>query len=63
MSQEQHKAESLKRWDDLRAQCWTKFDAMKTRRMTRQALEDWLKSQSPENEASLRGMLNRQYRG
>ncbi len=63
MTEEQHKADYLKRWDDLRAECWKNYAAMKARCMTRQALEDWLNSQSPEDEASLRVMLNRNYWG
>lgn len=63
MNPEQYKAECLKRWDDLRAECWKRYAAMKDRRMTRQELEQWLKSQSPEDEASLRGMLNSGFRG
>lgn len=58
VTDEQHKADCLARWNDLTAECWKRYSAMKSRRMTRAELERWLKSQSDRDEASLRGMLN-----
>ena len=59
MSQEQHKAACLDRWNRLKDEATRKMRLYRARNITRQELEAWLKSQSAMDERTLRGMLNR----
>lgn len=56
---EQHKSACLERWNRLREQAIQKLRLHQAKNITRQELEDWLKSQSARDEQTLRGMINR----
>lgn len=58
MSQEQHKAECLHRWQALEQEARNQWRQYRTKRITRQQLERWLKQQSKMDERTIRQMFN-----
>lgn len=59
VDQEQYKADCLTRWNRLKDEATQKLRLYRAKNITRQELDQWLKSQSRRDEATLRGMLNR----
>lgn len=59
MSQEQHKADCLARWQALEQEARDKWQQFRRKRLTRHKLEEWLKQQSEMDERTIRGMFNR----
>ncbi|WP_328186934.1 hypothetical protein [Marinobacter sp. OP 3.4] len=59
VDQEQYKADCLTRWNRLKDEATQKLRLYQAKNITRQELEDWLKSHSARDEQTLRGMINR----
>lgn len=59
MDDQEHKRECLARWHTLVDETLKKYRLMKARKLPRRELEAWLQQQRPEDEATLRGILNR----
>ena len=58
ITQEQHKADCLARWQALEAEARQKWGLYRRKRISRRQLEDWLKQQSEMDERTIRAMFN-----
>ena len=63
MGIEQHKAECLRRWQQLETEARKKWGDYRRKRITRRQLEEWLKSQSEMDERTIRGIYNQMRAG
>lgn len=59
MSQEQHKAECLARWQALEQEARNQWALFRRKRISRARLEQWLKQQKEMDERTIRAIFNK----